>query len=106
ARNVFQMDGIRRQQRGGNDGQRRVLVSRGTNRAAEGSTTLDDELDCWHVVYGRCESVLRKYIDRSTLCTVGGISSQNGLSLAHLTHMTGWISSGTELLLQAARALP
>jgi uncharacterized protein YoxC len=34
------------------------------------------------------------------------MSPQNGLSLAHFTHMTGWIGSGTELLLQVARALP
>lgn len=48
--------------------------------------------------------MLRKYIALSTLCTVNESSSVNGLSLAHFTHMTGWI--GSELLLQAARTLP
>ncbi|HEV7838873.1 MAG TPA: hypothetical protein VGO75_12460, partial [Gemmatimonadaceae bacterium] len=32
--------------------------------------------------------------------------SSNGLSLAHFTNMTGWMSGGAELLLQVARALP
>ena len=48
--------------------------------------------------------MLRKYIALSTLCTAAETLSVNGLSLAHFAHMTGWIG-GTELLLQAARAL-
>jgi len=48
--------------------------------------------------------VLRKYIALSTLCTAAETLSVNGLSLAHFAHMTGWIG-GTELLLQANRAL-
>jgi len=44
--------------------------------------------------------VLRKYIALSTLCTVDESSPVNGLSLAHFTHMMGWI--GSELLMQAA----
>ena len=52
------------------------------------------------------KSVLRKYIALSTLCTATETLPENGLSLAHSTHMIGWIGSGTELLLQAARALP
>jgi uncharacterized protein YoxC len=51
------------------------------------------------------EDLLRKYIALSTLCTVSEAHSVNGLSLAHLTRMMGWIS-GADLLLQAARVLP
>ena len=49
--------------------------------------------------------MLRKYIALSTLCTAAQTLSVNGLSLAHFTHMTGWIGSGAELLLQTARAI-
>jgi uncharacterized protein YoxC len=47
------------------------------------------------------EDLLRKYIALSTLCTVARPLSTNGLSLAHLTRMIGWIN-GADLLLQAA----
>ena len=50
--------------------------------------------------------MLRKYIALSTLCTAAQTLSVNGLSLAQFTHMTGWIGSGAEMLLQAARAFP
>ena len=44
--------------------------------------------------------VLRKYIALSTLRTANQTLSVGGLSLAHFTHMMGWI--GSELLMQAA----
>jgi hypothetical protein len=59
-----------RDDRGRDYGQRRVLVSRGSNRAAEGPAALDDELHCWHVEWVGGEDVLQKYIVLSTLCTV------------------------------------
>src|SRR6266480_3922864 len=47
-RDVFEVNGVVREQRRGNDRQRGVLVSGGTNGAAEGFAALDDELYGWH----------------------------------------------------------
>src|SRR5450759_823481 len=52
-RNVLQMYFVLRKKRRGHNRQRGVLVSGRPNRATEGSASLDDELQCRHVDYGR-----------------------------------------------------
>src|SRR5207237_8744940 len=75
ARHVVEVNRLVREKRGGDDRQRRVLVSGRANGALQLGATLDDVLYCGHeaprcgIAWRDRTDVLRKYIAQTTLCT-------------------------------------